>query len=664
VASVIFKPLSPRLLRGLRLLPWLILLLGCLLSWRNFDDMRHREREMTGARFELRASEMVLGLEQRIERNAEMLRGVAGLFASSQEVSRQEFHIYIERMQLSRYHPGLQGVGFAQRLWPAELARHVARVRADDHPGYEVLPRGEREVYSSIVYLEPLDWRNQRALGFDMFSEPIRQEAMRRAALTGEVAVSSRVTLVQEVDEHSQPGFLIYAPIYRKGQPTETPEQRWAALEGWAYSPVRSGDLIDAYLREQFRGISPAAVLRVYAGEQASEDQRLYGPPLMEEVGGAPPRVNRTLHFQGSSWRVVAEPPAGEWKAANAAGDAHAALWSGLASTALLAALVAVASRSHRQVSAALGEAMQANLRLAESEAALRLSGSVLNASHSAILVTDAQRQIVLVNPSFTRITGYAPEEVLGKVARVPSATTQDDAFCRQLWEDVEAQGLWEGELQGRRKNGEAFPAELSLSRVTAPEGSTIHYIGMFNDITARRRVEERVRFLAHHDYLTGLPNRALLVERARQELASARRYGRRPALMFLDLDHFKPINDTHGHEAGDAILRGVATRLHDELRESDLVCRQGGDEFVVLLPDHADRAGLEQLARKLLEAIERPYLVDHLQLHVSACIGVSTYPDNGETVDALIQSADSAMYQAKSHPEIKVRFAPAVMDS
>jgi diguanylate cyclase (GGDEF)-like protein/PAS domain S-box-containing protein len=659
VASASIKPLSPRLQRGLRLLPWLILMLGSLLSWRSFENTRQGQREMAVARFELRASEMVLGLEQRIERNAEMLRGVAGLFASSDEVSRQEFRTYIERLQLDRYHPGLQGVGFAERLWPAELARHEARWRAAGIPDYEVLPRGEREVYSSVVYLEPLDWRNLRALGFDMFSEPMRQAAMRQAALTGEVAVSGRVTLVQEVGSHAQPGFLIYAPIYRKGLPTETPEQRWTALEGWAYSPVRSGDLIDAYLHEQFRGISPAAVLRVYASEQADEAQRLYGPPLTEDMPGAPPRVSRTLQFQGSTWRVVAQPPAADWQAASTDGNAHAALWSGLASTALLAALLAVASRSHRQVSAALGEAMQANQRLALSEAALQLSGSVMSASHSAILVTDAQRQIVLVNPSFTRVTGYSPDEVLGKLARLPSATTQDDAFCRQLWEDVEAQGLWEGEIQGRRKNGEAFPAELSLSRVKAPDGSTIHYIGMFNDITARRRVEERVRFLAHHDYLTGLPNRALLVERARQELASARRYGRRPALMFLDLDRFKPINDTYGHEAGDAILRSVATRLHDELRESDLVCRQGGDEFVVLLPDHVDRAGLEQLAHKLLEAIERPYPIGDLELQVSACIGVSTYPDNGETVDALIQSADAAMYQAKSHPEIKVRFAP-----
>ena len=652
--------LLARLQFRLRLLPWVILVVGALLSWNAYRQAQTRVTEAAATRFQTRAHELISGLSRRLDANADMLRGVAGLFASSEQVTRQEFATYVEALQLGRYYPGIQGVGYSERLAPPAFAGKPAPPSSSATPTQPRATGGEHQTTTSILYLEPPDWRNQRALGFDMYSEPVRQEAMRRAALGGAVALSGPVTLVQETDQDVQPGILMYTPIYDRTRPSHTPEQRWEALVGWAYSPLRMRDLINAFLREEVQDGSQKVVLRVFAGGRSDPDLLVYGPPDNPDHDAALPRVVRQLPLYGSQWLVVLEPLQADWAAATTTDDTRAVLLSGLALTLLLATLVAVMTRSHRQVSAALADAVQANERLAQSEATLRLAGTVMDASVSAILVTDAERRIVMVNPAFSRITGYSREDALGKAAHMLASETQDPAFYRQLWGEVQDQGLWEGELQSRRKNGELFPAELSITRVQDPNGIVSHYVGMFTDITARRRVEERVRFLAHHDYLTGLPNRALLVDRAAQELASARRYGRRPALLFLDLDRFKPINDTYGHEAGDAMLRSVATRLRDELRESDLVCRQGGDEFVVLLPDHVDQTGLEQLARKLLEAIERPHEVAGIELQVSACIGIATFPQNGETVDALIQSADAAMYLAKSHPEIKVRFAPA----
>ena len=188
--------------------------------------------------------------------------------------------------------------------------------------------------------------------------------------------------------------------------------------------------------------------------------------------------------------------------------------------------------------------------------------------------------------------------------------------------------------------------------------GEVINYVGMFLDISERWEAEARIQHLAHHDYLTGLPNRILFLEHASQAIAMARRYERKMAILFIDLDHFKPINDKYGHSIGDAVLKLVAQRLLNVVRESDTVCRQGGDEFLVLLPEWSAQESLEMLALKLLSEILKPCSVNGYQLTVSASIGIATYPDNGDSVDAIIQSADTAMYRAKAEIGNHISFA------
>jgi len=293
-----------------------------------------------------------------------------------------------------------------------------------------------------------------------------------------------------------------------------------------------------------------------------------------------------------------------------------------------------------------------------KNETAMRLASTVVNASPGGILVTDANKRIISVNPAFTRITGYTLEDVIDKNPRLLSSGQQDKEFYRVMWMEINRTGRWEGELMNRRKDGRLLPELLSISRVLDKNGNVAHYVGMFLDISERREAEMRIQHLAHHDYLTDLPNRSLLVERATNALALAHRHKRRMAILFIDLDRFKPINDEYGHDAGDTVLKTIAKRLLQMVRESDTVCRQGGDEFVILIPEFADTESLERLAIKLRDEIQKPCTIKNYQLSVSASIGIATYPENGDTVDDIIQSADTAMYRAKIDTDSRICFA------
>lgn len=645
--------------RWLRWLPLVILVVGAVITWQQHRALQERVAVLEKARIDIRANEVALGLERRLLSNSDLLRGVAGLFAASEVVDRGEFKQYIDSLQLDVHYPGIQGIGFSQWLTAGQLPQHRQMVREQGFPAYDVRPAGEREHYSAIVYLEPFDWRNQRAFGFDMFTEPTRQQAMRRAVETGQAIMSGKVTLVQETDQDTQAGFLIYLPIYAKNATLASTQDRWKQLAGWAYSPVRARDLVQAFLQQEFPALNEHMALRLYADNEPSEAALLYdGRQASHKAHSLGMTTTRTIELHGTQWLLELELLDGFPLADTSAGSLGV-LWGGSALTLALTALAQVVLRSHRRIDRALRSSVEANQKLAASQTALRLAGTVMEASPLGIFVTDAQQRVVSVNPAFTRITGLPAKDVIGKM---PGwlAPGQHSTDLLRLWDDVKNQGSWEGELNSRRLDGSAYPLRLAVTRVVGEGGQTENCIGLFQDITEQRKAEENIRQLAHHDYLTGLPNRALLVERATQELMAAGRYGHRPVILFIDLDRFKPINDAHGHETGDEVLIEVARRLSGLLRETDLVCRQGGDEFVVLLPDHHTEDGLLRLAHKLLEAIETPYEVKGRLLELSASIGIAIFPDHGDTVDKLIQNADAAMYQAKANPAQKIWMAGA----
>ncbi|HEU4374433.1 MAG TPA: diguanylate cyclase, partial [Telluria sp.] len=265
------------------------------------------------------------------------------------------------------------------------------------------------------------------------------------------------------------------------------------------------------------------------------------------------------------------------------------------------------------------------------------------------ILITDARRRIVAVNQAFASITGYTLAEVLGRCPGMLNADRTSAAEYRALWRAVRQAGQWQGEVWYRTKGGEQRPQWMSIRTVRDDSGAVSNYIAVFSDLTERKAEQDRISFLAQHDPLTGLPNRHLLGDRLAQALASATRRPSQVALLFLDLDRFKVVNDSLGHRVGDLLLCSVAARLKALLREEDTVARIGGDEFVFVIP-HLNRPEVPaHVAQKIIWAMTEPHVIEGERFTIGASVGISMYPLDAADGDTLIRNADSAMYRAKA---------------
>ena len=309
-----------------------------------------------------------------------------------------------------------------------------------------------------------------------------------------------------------------------------------------------------------------------------------------------------------------------------------------------------------REVRALLGVTRDVSERL-RAEEKLRLSAAVVESTQEGILITDAKVRIVAVNRAFTEITGYREQEVLGRKPGFLASGRHGRDFYQALWASIRAAGSWQGELWNRRKNGEIYPEWLTINVVRDAEDKAIHYVGVFSDISQLKQSQSQLEYLAHHDPLTGLPNRLLFTARLEYALQRAERNDAQGAVLFLDLDRFKHVNDSLGHNTGDELLRQVSGRLGLAVRREDTVARLGGDEFTVLVENLRDGDGAAILADKLIHALVDPFEVEDRKLFIGVSIGISVYPKDGRTVDQLLRNADAAMYRAKEEGRNTYRF-------
>jgi len=281
-------------------------------------------------------------------------------------------------------------------------------------------------------------------------------------------------------------------------------------------------------------------------------------------------------------------------------------------------------------------------------EARLRQAASVFSSTEEGVVITDPGGVIIDVNPAFTEITGYSRAEAIGKNPRILRSDRQDAAFYAALWQSLNTTGRWQGEIWNRRKSGEIYPEWLTINAVRDEDAQLVNYVAVFSDISGIKQSQAQLAHLAHHDPLTGLPNRLLFHDRLGHALSRADRDGSKLAVLFIDLDRFKHINDSLGHLAGDGLLQEVARRLTSAVRREDTVARMGGDEFTLLLEDLRRPEDAAVLARKLLEALGDPYAIAGRELFVTASVGISLYPRDGRSAEDLVRNADAAMYQAK----------------
>lgn len=281
-------------------------------------------------------------------------------------------------------------------------------------------------------------------------------------------------------------------------------------------------------------------------------------------------------------------------------------------------------------------------------EEKLKLADLVYQAIGEAIMVADADNRIVAINPAFTELTGYTAQEAIGQSTSLLKSGHQNKAFYQMMWHALETTGHWQGEIWNRRKNGEVYLEWLTINTIYDNKNNVRHRVAMFSDITKEKQAEQTIWQQANFDSLTGLPNRHLLYERLEQEMKKSQRGGLPLALLFLDLDHFKDINDTLGHLKGDQLLKETAHRLLGCVRNTDTVARLGGDEFTIILAELSDPESIERVTHNILQQLAKPFQLENELAYVSVSIGITLYPEDTGNIDELIKNADQAMYAAK----------------
>ncbi len=486
--------------RVLRLAPVLILVGGVLLTLVLWRTTNQQSLDKTRVEFELLFGRVVDSIQDRIEANEQVLRGVVGLFASSDPVTRGEFHSFVAALRLEERYPGIQGVGFARLIPPQDRDEHIREVRSEGFPDYELKPPGERDVYSSIVYLEPFDWRNRRAFGYDMYSEPLRRQAMARAWETGKAALSGKVTLVQETGQDVQAGTLLYVPVYRaEPVPAEAHERR-GRMAGWAYSPLRMNDMISRLLAREDPRLRSRMAIAIHDGTTTDAASLLFGSLPASGEDGNPLQLVRQIELAGQTWTVTARALPG-FDPGTGVNKEHIVLTAGLALSALLAMLAATLIRGQGRVAAALAQVTDAHSELKDRQEELQ---SIYDTSSVAIFRVDTLGVIAHANRRMAEMFACPLPKLLGSeyVAHIHPDEREPGRgkMLALLGSDIPFVSV---ERRYWRDDGTEFWGHLTGNRLTDADGRTVGLVGVIADITElKRRGDELDRHRAHLEEL------------------------------------------------------------------------------------------------------------------------------------------------------------------
>lgn len=740
-------------------------LLVTLLLW----DSSSRSSEAAAAnRFLLQSNEIGSLVKARMANYEQVLRGLKGLFLASEYVSREAFAKYHDSLKLQEEYPGIMGLAFAPMVSRNNMASHYAMAAREKFDGYQIWPEGDREVYAPVFYVQPFGENSQQIMGFDMYSHPVREQAIDRAGQTGLPSLSGRISLAPSVFEEEVTSTLLFLAIYEEEFTPELEETK--TLLGWVVAPFQMMVLLENIVLNTLNGVDVA----IYDGEITGQDALLYGSNMSDTESASSARFERkvVLDISGSPWTVVTRSNSDfnlsgddepirvllvgiflscmlaafvwvlsssrnralrkaafmtkeirdtefRWKAALAgAGDGvwdlnnetneltYSDQWLGIlgykrgdindqlnewtklihpddlprASADLQACRTGHASTvSHEmRLKTALGVykwvlSRGAVVRWGEDGKALRTIGTLADIQKQKdieLALVESDRRFrgafetaaigmalvkldgnwVQVNKALADMLGYSSDELLEKtfkdITHPADIHLDADEVAKLLSAEIDHYHM---EKRYFRKDGELIFVLLSVSLVRDSLDEPVHFVYQMEDITERRQLQNLVEHQATHDDLTGLPNRRLLYDRLIHNLAQSRRHKRLMGVMFVDIDHFKSINDTHGHDVGDDVLCEVANRLRHCIRVSDTLARQGGDEFVVLMSEISKPEETHRLATVMLNAMSAPLKMNKLELPITLSIGVAIFdPESGDSHEALLRKADEALYEVK----------------
>jgi diguanylate cyclase (GGDEF)-like protein/PAS domain S-box-containing protein len=654
-----------------------------------FASVRRVESQTQQAQFQQDARLRIAAVSNGLSDAVEQLMVLNQLFRTVGVVSREQFKAFTAPL-LARY-PEIHALSYQRLLMHQDRGAYEAAMRRR-YPDFAITefvhgkqrPAAVRDSYNVVEYIEPAP-DNDAVFGLDTAGNKDQFEARLRSRASGRVAATGLLSLSQYKGWHA--GFLVLAPVYMKGAPLDTSVLRQRAAIGETAAVFRVDHLIHTLLGAGNFLNTPGMAIRIYASQGADEQQLAFRNGAVPEADSGAPLfpgwlwydraapVSAPFTVAGNPWYIaVAQAP--QRFTVTHSGSLCALLGgilSSLLATVYVLSLVTrktTIERITRERTAAL---QFSNLRLSEdlalrvrTEKSLRLREKIIEVSSNAIIICSAagpDYAIEYVNPAFEEITGYDAREVVGHNLESLQGVNQDQNNIAEIRAALRERRAGHALLRNYRKDGTGYWNDLFIAPVHDDAGVISHFVVTQYDITAVMRYEAELEFQARHDALTGLANRNLLHERLSQAIAHARQGGSAIWVVFLDLDRFKFVNDTLGHEAGDTLLKTLAGRLTQAVRAQDTVARLGGDEFVLVLPDDSgDSTGMTVL-HDLMHAVAEPLMIQSHEFFLTCSIGVAVYPADGSTAETLTKHADIAMYRSKQMGRNTIQFYAASMN-
>ncbi len=625
------------------------LMIGLSITYQLFQSTQVKVDREKQVYFDFRVREASNLISQRMQAYEQVLLGASGLFKASNSVERYKFEQYVAALNLAENYPGIQGVGFSQIIPSDKKAQHIASIRSEGFSEYTIRPEGQRDIYTSIIYLEPFLGRNLRAFGYDMFSEPTRHAAMQKAIDSGKTTLSGKVKLVQETGKHEQAGFLMYAPIYRNGTNNETLTERREHILGWVYAPFRMNDLMQGLFGEHANDLS----IQIFDEKNMSTETLMYDSEN-DNLAIADLAKTQQLQIEDHMWTIHIQglPSINSRIDVNRAKQVATV---GAVISVLLSLLIWFLTTG-REHAIKVAERMNSELIIERQH----LSG-IIEGTHVGTWTWNVQTGETKFNELWAKFIGYELSELEPtsietwmKFTHPDDVKSSETLLKKHFFGELE---YYECEARMRHKDGHWIWV-LDRGKVTSwtSDGKPLMMFGTHTDITERKRLELELTKQAHLDYLTGLSNRRHFMEQADVELSRAIRYDTPLSLLMLDIDFFKNVNDTYGHQVGDTVLQVLSKVCQDTMRQVDVVGRLGGEEFAVILPETTSEEALE-VAERLRESIAKTAvnIPVGLPIYFSVSIGVSTLSNKDINIDTLLSQADKALYEAKETGRNKV---------
>lgn len=619
--------------------PWLVFTVSLFVTLQLWYGARQEAESALRSVFQARVDDTSRRIEQRMLDYEQVLAGVRGLFAASDKVERSEFRAFIAALNIEKNFPGVQSVGWVPIITAAQKQAHIAALRSEGFKDYTIQPPGERELYAVVVYVEPFSGRNLRAFGQDHYAEPIRRATINQARDLGLARISGKVRLAQETDQRVQAGFQMALPVYKSGVPPDTIAERRVQFTGLVGSSFRMDDLMRGILGAKAHDIN----IEIYDGVEISDQALMYNTDgVLHGQDKTKARLEsvKSLEVAGHAWTLAAHSlPAFEAQLDQT--KSHLIAGAGIGTGVLLSLLAWLLMRGRAR-------ALKAALEISASEARFR---SIVDTAMDAVVQMDANGLITGWSGQAENMFGWAREEAIGR----PLHTL----IIPQQYREAHLQGMRHFQKTGEapilnkrieilalNRDNREFHVELTIS-VVHWEGEN-EFCAFISDISDKKEADAIIWRQANFDPLTNLPNRHMFHMRLEQEIQNTQRTSLKLALLFIDLDRFKEVNDTLGHNVGDLLLTEVAQRLSSSVRKSDMVARLGGDEFTIILSQLTDVSQVETVAQNILRRLTEPFTLNNETAYVSASIGITLYPEDTDEVEQLLMNADQAMYAAK----------------